>query len=43
MPSLGLGGGLDLFDRRQRNPDNSNVTGNHASTGDNDVSGTFHS
>ena len=43
MPGLGLGGGLDLFIGGNVTLSNTNVTGNHASTGDNDVSGTFHS
>jgi hypothetical protein len=38
---VGIGGGLDLFPNGIVRIDTTNVTGNFASTGDNDTSGTF--
>ena len=38
---MGIGGGLDLIAGGHATIDNTTVTGNHASTSDNDVAGTF--
>ena len=41
VSGVGVGGGLDLFPAGTVTIDNTNITGNTASTADNDVSGTF--
>jgi hypothetical protein len=38
---VGIGGGVDLFPGGTVTIDNTNITGNNATTSDNDVSGTF--
>ncbi len=41
VAGVGIGGGLDLLPGGTVTIDNTNITGNTASTSDNDVSGTF--
>ena len=41
VEGVGVGGGLDFFPGGDATIDNTNITGNNASTADNDVSGTF--
>ena len=41
VSGVGVGGGLDLIPGGTAVIDDTTVTGNHASTNDNDVSGTF--
>ena len=41
VEGVGLGGGLDFFPGGDVTIDNTNITGNNASTADNDVSGNF--
>ncbi len=41
LSGVGVGGGLDLLPGGHATVRNTNVTGNHASTTDNDTSGTI--